>query len=255
MTAERTAIITGGGTGVGAATALRMADLGYRVVVNYSRSAAEAAQVVASCQARGAEAMAIQGSVAEDADCQRIAHESLARFGRIDVLVNSAGVTNFAGLSNWDALDAAEFQRIYAVNAVGAFQMVRACVAALRASKGSIVNVSSMAGVKGSGSSVPYLMSKGALNTLTLHLARQLAPEIRVNAVCPGLISSDWFAKGVGAEGAAKIEAHWRATAPLQEVSSPDDVAEAVVWFAHGARTTTGNLFHMDAGMNLGAKR
>jgi 3-oxoacyl-[acyl-carrier protein] reductase len=107
--------------------------------------------------------------------------------------VNNAGLSSFTGGENWDVLDATVFQRIFGVNVLGAFQMVRACLPHLKAARGAIVNVSSIAGALGIGSSVPYIASKGAVNSMTLHLARSLAPEIRVNAVCPGLITTRWF--------------------------------------------------------------
>jgi 3-oxoacyl-[acyl-carrier protein] reductase len=255
MTDRKVALITGAGTGVGAATALMLSQQGYDIVVNYSRSEKEAQDSATACQSAGAQTLVVQASVAEFSDCTRLAQAALARFGRIDVLVNNAGVTNFAGLSNWDALDMAEFQRIYAVNSVGTFQMVRACLEPLKAARGCVVNVSSMAGISGAGSSIPYIMSKGALNTLTLHLARQLAPEIRVNAVCPGFITSRWFSDGLGQASFEKIRATSEALAPLKTACSPEDVADAIVWMVTGARTLTGEILQLDAGMHLGHKR
>jgi 3-oxoacyl-[acyl-carrier protein] reductase len=251
MTDRKVALITGAGTGVGAATALMLAERGYNVLVNYSRSEAEAR----ASEAAAADTLLVQGDVAQDVDCVRLAEQAFGRWGRIDVLVNNAGISNFAGVSNWDAVDMDVFQRIYAVNTVGAFQMVRACAAHLKAAHGSVVNVSSMAGISGVGSSVPYIMSKGALNTLTLHLAKQLAPEVRVNAVCPGLITSRWFVDGVGQAAFEKIKATSEQLAPLQTASSPEDVAEAIVWLVTGARTVTGELLKVDAGVHLGPAR
>ena len=254
-TVRKVALITGAGTGVGAATALLLAQKGYNILVNYSRSETEARQSQAACQLAGADTVLVQGDVAQEADCIALAAAAIARWGRIDVLVNNAGISNFAGVANWDALDMAVFPRIYAVNTVGSFQMVKACVQALKATRGCVVNVSSMAGISGVGSSVPYIMSKGALNALTLHLAKQLAPEIRVNAVCPGLITSRWFVDGVGQANFEKIKATSEAMAPLQTASSPEDVADAIVWLVTGARTVTGDLLKVDAGVHLGARR
>jgi 3-oxoacyl-[acyl-carrier protein] reductase len=126
--------------------------------------------------------------------------------------VNNAGISTFSGGGNWDALDAAVFQRIFGVNVLGAFQMVRACLPHLKAARGAIVNVSSIAGALGIGSSLPYIASKGAVNSMTLHLARSLAPEIRVNAVCPGLITTRWFGDGVGQEAYESHQARVRAS-------------------------------------------
>ena len=146
----------------------------------------------------------------------------MARWGRLDALVNNAGTSVFGEAAKWDALDAEVFQRILGVNAIGTFQMVRAAVPHLKAAQGSIVNVSSVAGALGIGSSVPYVASKGAVNSMTLHLARALAPEIRVNAVCPGLITSRWFARGIGEAGLREDAASLRgrgAARPLQHAA------------------------------------
>ncbi len=255
MTERKVALITGSATGVGAATALLLARRGYNVLINYSKSEAEAKASQVACREAGADTLLMQGDVAQDADCRALAQTALARWGRIDALVNNAGVSTFTGAANWDALDAQTFQRILGVNAVGSFQMVRACAPHLKASgDGAIVNVSSIAGSLGIGSSVPYIMSKGAVNSMTLYLARALAPEIRVNAVCPGLITSRWFVDGIGQEGFEKVKATYEQTVPLARACTVDDVAEAVVWLVDGARTVTGELVLLDSGMHLGGK-
>ncbi|TAM43346.1 MAG: SDR family oxidoreductase [Burkholderiaceae bacterium] len=253
MTERKTALITGAATGVGAATALLLARRGYNVLINYSKSEAEAKASQAACIEAGADTLLVQGDVAQDADCKALAQAAMARWGRIDALVNNAGISTFTGAANWDALDARTFQRILGVNAVGSFQMVRACAPHLKASgDGAIVNVSSIAGSLGIGSSVPYIASKGAVNAMTLYLARALAPEIRVNAVCPGLITSRWFVDGIGQEGFEKVKATYEHTVPLARACTVDDVAEAVVWLVDGARTVTGELVLLDSGMHLG---
>ncbi len=181
--------------------ALGLARRGCGVAVNYSKSAKEAEEVADLVRAAGAPVVVAQGNVADDADCRRIAAAASGALGRIDILVNNAGTTKFAAHRDLDALSAEDFARIYAVNVIGAFQMVRACVEPLRAhGDGAVVNVSSIAGIEGLGSSVAYAASKGALNTMTLSLARALAPEIRVNAVCPGLVATPWFTESFGAE-------------------------------------------------------
>lgn len=255
MNSRKVAIVTGSGTGVGAATALMLAKRGYNLVINYSKSQAEAVQVQTACAAAGADTLLLQGDVSDDAACRAMAAATMARWGRVDALVNNAGVTSFAGTANWDAVDGDTFQRILGVNTVGTFQMVRACVAQLKASgDGAIVNVSSVAGALGVGSSVAYIASKGAVNALTLYLARALAPEIRVNAVCPGLITSRWFSDGIGQEAYEKVKANYETTMPLARACTPEDVAEAVVWLVCGARTVTGELVLLDSGMHLGGK-
>lgn len=252
MNERKVAIVTGSATGVGAATALALAGRGYAVLINYSKSEAEAKASLAACESAGAETLLMRGDVAEDADCKAMVHAVLERWGRVDALVNNAGVTSFAGATNWDAIDAQAFQRIVGVNALGTFQMIRACAPHLKAARGAIVNVSSIAGALGIGSSVAYIASKGAVNSMTLYFARALAPDVRVNAVCPGLITTRWFVDGVGQEGYEKIKATYESNAPLARASTPGDVAEAVVWLIDGARTVTGELVLLDSGVHLG---
>lgn len=253
MTSRPVALITGGGTGVGAATARQLARKGYDLLINYSRSAAEAEATAADCRAAGIDALVVQADVSRDADCRVLAGAALDRFGRLDALVNNAGVSVFGDAASWDALDAEVFQRILAVNTLGTFQMVRACMEMLKRQQGSIVNVSSVAGVLGVGSSMPYIASKGAINAMTLHLARALAPAVRVNAVCPGFITTRWFVEGVGQAGYDAGLQRYEAGVPLQRACSADDVAEAIVWLVDGAKTVTGELVLLDSGMHLGA--
>jgi 3-oxoacyl-[acyl-carrier protein] reductase len=252
-TARKVAIVTGSGTGVGAATALGLAQRGWDVVINYSRSEREARASEAACQAAGAATLLVRGDVAQDADCRALAQAALQRWQRIDALVNNAGVSVFGRDAAWEALDAQAFQRVLGVNTVGTFQMVRACVPHLKAARGAIVNVSSVAGSLGIGSSLPYIASKGALNAMTLHLARALAPEIRVNAVCPSLITSRWFVDALGQAAYDELRTRAEAASPLGRVSTPEDVADAIVWLVAGAPTVTGELIQLDGGLHLGS--
>ncbi len=252
MSERKAAIVTGSATGVGAATALMLASRGYDVLINYSKSVREAEAAQAACQAAGADTLLVAGDVADDAACRSMADAALARWGKLDALVNNAGITSFAGSANWEALDAATFHRILDVNVIGAFQMVRACVPHLKAAGGAIVNVSSVAGALGVGSSVAYIASKGAINALTLHLARALAPEVRVNAVCPGLITTRWFVDGIGEDNFQKLKSQYEQSTPLGRACTAEDVAEAVVWLVTSARTVTGELILLDSGMHLG---
>jgi 3-oxoacyl-[acyl-carrier protein] reductase len=255
MSTRKVALITGGGTGVGAATALLLARKGYDLLLDYSRSADEAEASAVACRAAGADALVMQGDVARDADCRALAQAAIDRWGRLDALVNNAGVSVFGKSADWEALDAEAFQRILGVNTVGTFQMVRACVASLRAAQGSIVNVSSVAGALGVGSSIPYIASKGAVNAMTLHLARSLAPAVRVNAVCPGFITTRWFVEGVGQEGYDAGLRTYEAGVPLQRACTAEDVAEAIAWLVDGAKTVTGELVLLDSGMHLAGVR
>jgi len=253
MSEAKVALVTGSATGVGAASALALAGRGYRVLINYSRSEDEARTTQDACRQAGADTLLVRGDVAEDADCRALAQAALQRWGRLDALVNNAGVTSFAGAGNWDALDAQTFQRIVGVNALGSFQMIRACAPHLKASGGVVVNVSSIAGALGIGSSVAYIASKGALNAMTLYFARALAPEVRVNAVCPGLIATRWFVDGIGQEGYEKLKASYEAMAPLGRACTAQDVADAVLWLIDGARCVTGETILLDGGVHLGA--
>ncbi|HTW84350.1 MAG TPA: glucose 1-dehydrogenase [Candidatus Sulfotelmatobacter sp.] len=253
MSSERAVyVVTGSAAGIGAACVRRLAAAGAAVVVNYTTSEAEARAVATACADAGGEALLVRADVSDDAACRSMADAALARWGRIDGLVNNAGTTVFASHRDLDALDAAAFQRLYAVNVVGTYQMTRAVVPALRARHGAVVNVSSMAGLTGEGSSIAYAASKGALNTLTLSLARALAPEIRVNAVCPGLVETRWTAAALGPEAAARRVAAWEAAAPLGRILTPDDVADAVCWLLLRAPATTGEILQVDGGFHLG---
>ena len=252
MNQRKSAIVTGSATGVGAASALLLAKRGYNVLINYSKSEQEAKASEAACRAAGADTLLLQGDVADDAACRALAQAAMERWQRIDALVNNAGVTTFKGGGRWDAMDAEVFQHIMGVNVLGTFQMVRACAPHLQAVRGAIVNVSSIAGALGIGSSVPYIASKGAVNAMTLHFARTLAPQVRVNAVCPGLITTRWFTDGMGQLAYQKIKANYEQTTPLQTAASAEDVADAVVWLIDGARTTTGELLMLDGGRHLG---
>lgn len=251
---RRAALLTGSATGVGAATALQLAHRGWDVVVNYSRSAEESQASAAACRAAGADVLVQQADVSDDAQCRALVDATVQRWGRLDALVNNAGTSVFGDAARWDAIDGAVFQKLMAVNVAGPFQMVRAAQAHLREAKGCVVNVSSMAGVSGVGSSLPYVASKGALNTMTLALARSLAPDIRVNAVCPGLITSRWFVKGMGQDGFERVKQGYEKEVPLETSCTPEDVAEAIVWLVEGARTVTGELLMLDSGSHLGRR-
>lgn len=247
-------IVTGSATGIGAACVTELARRGCRTVINYTKSETEAKETARACEQAGAEALLVRANVADDADCRRMADAALAKWGRIDALVNNAGTTKVAfNHADLNALQAEDFQNIYAVNVVGAFQMIRAVGPTMRKQgKGAVVNVSSIAAVMGIGTSVAYAASKGALNTMTLSLARVLGPEIRVNAVCPGFVETRWLAGALGDryEGA---KARTVGNAPLQKVCTPDDVAHTIVWLLEGAELVTGEFIIVDGGAHLGA--
>jgi len=250
----KVAIVTGSATGVGAEVARQLAERGCNVVINYTRSEAEAKASQAACAALGVETLMVQADVSVDADCRRMAQAALDKWGRIDVLVNNAGTSKFVPHHDLEGLTAEDFQRIYAVNVIGPYQMTRAVAPAMqKQGAGSVVNVSSLAGVRGVGSSIAYAASKGALNNMTLSLARALGPEIRVNTVCPGFIDTRWLRTGLGDETFEKLRASVAKANPLKAASTPAEVAEPIVYFALSARHTTGETLLVDAGAHLGA--
>ena len=248
-------VVTGASTGLGRSIAVQSAERGAKaVVVNFASSAAEAEETARRVKAAGAEAVVVQGDVAKDDDCRKIA-AAAQPFGRIDALFNNAGNTRFASHADLDALSGQDFLDLYGVNVVGPYQMVRACRALLEAAPqpGAVVMTASIAGVVGIGSSIAYAASKGALTTMTLSLARALAPKIRVNAVCPGFIDTPWFGKGLGEAAADRIRANAAANTPMKVASSPDDIAAATVFLgSRASRHVTGETLLVDAGSHLG---
>jgi 3-oxoacyl-[acyl-carrier protein] reductase len=246
--AGMTAVVTGGATGIGAAVVRRLAARGVRCVVNYAHSHDEAEALAGEVGG-----IAVRADVAEDGDCRALAAAALDAFGRIDLLVNNAGTTKFANHEDLDALSAEDFLDIYRLNTVGPFQPIRACAPAMRAGPASaVVNVASVAGVFGNGSSVAYAASKGALITMTKSLARVLAPAIRVNAVAPGYVGTGWFEKRLGAEGFARLDAHIAASTPMAMAAKADDIAGPIVMLLDPAsRVMTGETMLLDAGAHL----
>jgi len=252
------AIVTGSASGLGAATAEILARSGARLVINYSSSQKEAEATADICRKAGAaEVLVAQGDVSKDEDCRKIV-AAASGWGRLDILVNNAGTTKHVAHADLDGLSAEDFQRVYGVNTIGPFQMVRAARSLLEAGAkasgrpSAVVNVSSVAGISGVGSSIAYAASKGALNTMTLSLSRALAPLIRVNTVCPGYIDTPWFTKGRGEAGAKQVRDSVVAKVPLKVASSAEDIAQLVCFLAMPASSNmTGEVVRMDAGMHL----
>ena len=194
----KVAIVTGGGTGVGRATAQLLARRGCSVVINYSRSKSDAEGTALIVEREGAAALVVPANIAEDADCRRLIKSAVDRFGGIDILINNAGTTRFIDHDDLDAVMRDDWKDIFAVNVLGVFQCVRAARSHLASREGQVVNVASIAGLTGQGSSIPYCASKAAVINMTQSLARGLAPHIRVNAVAPGFITGRWLEQGLG---------------------------------------------------------
>lgn len=249
---RRVCVVSGSSSGIGAATVLRYAREGWDVVVNCAHRIEPAQAVADACRALGVSALVVRADVASDADCRRLAAEVEAAFGRVDVLVNSAGTTKFVAAKDLDGLQAEDFQRIYAVNVIGPWQMTRALLPLLQRQPGSgVVNISSIAATMGVGSSIAYMASKGALNAMTVGLARALGPQVRVNAIAPGMVDSPWLKQGLGAERYAATAVGYRARATLDALILPEDVADAAWWLGAGAAKTTGEVILLDAGLRL----
>ncbi len=249
---KKVAIITGSSSGVGAATARLLSTMGYNVVINYAHNEDAAIKVAQECKDMGAETLVCKANVAEDGDCRTMVERTLATWGRLDVLVNNAGTTRFVPHHQLAGLEKDDFFQLYGVNVVGPYQMTRAAESALRASGcASIVNIASVAGVRGIGSSIAYAASKGALMTMTKSLARVLGPEIRVNAICPGFIQGEWLEEGLGKEAYKKVKESLEATAPLKLTCTAESVAESIVQFVEGHSTATGQYLLLDGGHYL----
>jgi len=249
MMFKRVVIVTGGSSGIGAATVHEMSVRGWRVVVNYSKDIEKADLVVDACINAGGEAIAVKADVADDMHCQALIKTTIDTWGRIDALVNNAGTTKFVDHANLDGLSAEDFQRIYAVNVIGPFQMCRAASPALKEAKGAIVNVSSLASRKATGSSIAYAASKAALNTVSMSLARTLAPEVRVNVLAPGMVDTPWRL-GEGIVAGAMREQYAKIS-PLKALSSPEDQAAAIAWLIEDAKMITGQILYVDGGMHI----
>ncbi|MBE7636844.1 glucose 1-dehydrogenase [Sneathiella sp. P13V-1] len=252
MSDKKVAIVTGSATGTGAAIAIALAEKGYNVLINYTKSKSEAEETAKTAADKGADVVLFQGDVSKDEDCRAMVEAAVQKWGRIDALINNAGRTKFVPHGDLDGLDAQDFQDIYAVNTIGPFQMTRACAPHLKASgAGRVVMISSVAGTHGHGSSLAYVASKGGLNSMTKGLARALGPEITVNAICPGMIETRWLREGWGEENYEQNRQAMMRKVPLATVSQPEDIADAVLWFVLGTAPVTGELLMVDGGMHL----
>ncbi len=239
------ALVTGAATGIGRAVALRLAREGVAVAVNYSRSEAEARETLAGVEAAGARGLLCKANVGDDAAVRDMVGRACAELGGLDVLVNNAGTTRFIDHADLEAVTNETWDEILGVNLKGTFYACRAALPALKERGGSIVNVTSVAGIGGQGSSIPYAASKAALNCMTKSLARVAAPRVRVNAVAPGPVLTRWLAPYP-----QTVERILSVT-PMRRAATPDDIADAVVFLARGTSLMTGQVVVVDGGLSM----
>jgi 3-oxoacyl-[acyl-carrier protein] reductase len=242
---RKVALVTGAATGIGRAVAIRFAARGLAVAINYSRSEDDAGQTLAEVQRHGVPAILCRANVADDAAVRAMVKRCRDELGGLDVLVNNAGTTHFIDHADLEGVTNEVWDDIFSVNVRGAFQCCRAAAELLRQRGGAIVNVTSIAGLQGHGSSIPYAASKAALNTMTKSLARVLAPQVRVNAVAPGPVRTRWLA---GRED--RIERDVKIT-PLKRAAEPDDIADAIEFLALGTTLVTGQVMVVDGGRTM----
>ena len=251
---EKVAIVTGSATGVGAATAVLLAEKGCNVVINYTRSKEEAMATAQLVEQHNVECIVFQADVSNDDECKSMVEAAIKKWGKIDYLVNNAGKTKFNPFENLEGLSGEDFLDIYSVNVVGPYQMIKAVVPYMKKQGGgAIVNDSSLAGINGVGSSIAYVTSKAALNIMTKSLAHVLGPEIRINAVAPGPIQTRWLKGGMGDEAYSALIEQAENELPLKQVATAEDVAETLVWFLEGAKLITGEVLIVDSGAHLGS--
>jgi NAD(P)-dependent dehydrogenase (short-subunit alcohol dehydrogenase family) len=248
----RVAIVTGGGTGIGRAVSLRLAKAGARaVVVNYSRSEKDARTTAGELVLLGSDALVHKADVSDDSAVAEMIAAVKDRYGRLDVLINNAGTTRFIAHPDLDALTEEVWNDILGVNLKGTFYCCRAAAPELRRAGGAIVNIASIAGHRGTGSSIVYAVSKAGVLQLTRALAIALAPDVRVNSVSPGLVSTRWFRQRFGEEAAGAQEESLAATTPLGAIANADHVAQAVMSFVEND-ILTGQDMIVDGGKNIG---
>ncbi|MFE4120619.1 SDR family NAD(P)-dependent oxidoreductase [Priestia sp. YIM B13486] len=238
-------IITGGGTGIGKATALKLADMGAKLVINYSNSETEAKKVVEEIAEKGGIAFAFKANVANEQEVNAMIHQTITQFGRLDGLVNNASITAQIPMNDLESATDDIWNSLYDVNVKGMFHCVKAAVPHMKKQKsGAIVNVGSVAGTTGIGSSIPYAATKAAIHTMTKSLAIALAPHIRVNCISPGAVDTRWWS-----DNEDKMY-QLAGNLPLQRISSPEDIADAIL-FQLKQESVTGQVFTIDNGQTL----
>lgn len=242
---NKVALVTGGGTGIGRATSLALAERGVIVAVNYSRSKTDAEETVQMIQNAGGRACAVQADVSQDMEVRNMVDAIVQQYGTVDLLINNASITQHIPLDDLESATEEVWDELYDVNVKGMFFCARAVAPFMKKSKaGAIVNVGSIAGQTGSGSSLPYAVSKAAVHGLTKSLARALAPDIRVNCVAPGAVATRWW---------SGREEQMMRLAPnllLQQISTPEDIAACICALLE-QEAMTGQILTVDSGQTL----
>ncbi|HBW34321.1 SDR family NAD(P)-dependent oxidoreductase [Desulfosporosinus sp. BICA1-9] len=242
MLNDKTALITGGGTGIGKAIALKLAQSGVNIAINYSRSEQEALKTSQEIKDLGVRCLIYKADVARDAEIRAMISQVTLDFGKLDILVNNAGTTHFVDHSDLEGMKEEYWDDILGVNVKGLFFCCRAASAELKKSRGCIVNITSIAGLTGLGSSIAYSASKAAAISVTKSLARVLAPEVRVNGVAPGIVQTRWV------EGKEEHISRLAAGTPLGRIADPEDIAEVVYSLVAHAGFMTGQTVVVDGG-------
>jgi 3-oxoacyl-[acyl-carrier protein] reductase len=244
-TPRKVALVTGSATGIGRAVALRFAKEGLAVAVNYSRSETEARETLDEVQKLGVPALLCKANVADEDAVNAMVERCAQELGGLNVLVNNAGTTRFIEHTNLDAVTADVWDEILGVNLKGTFFCSRAGLPHLQKNGGSIVNITSVAGLQGHGSSIPYAASKAAVNCMTKSLARAFGPRVRVNAVAPGPVLTRWLTDHMD-QVALSLS-----TTPMGRAAIPEDIADAVCFLALGTNLMTGQVVVVDGGRTM----
>jgi len=244
---RRVALITGAATGIGRATAVALAAAGFDIAINYSRSEAAARETAKSAEDKGAKTLLFRADVSDDPLVRKMLSAVEEQFGRLDALVNNAGTTTEIKPQDFDSLTAEEWDRVFAVNVRGVFQVTRASVPMLKKAGGSIVNTASIVGLRPGPQPLPYAASKAAVVSLTKLLALNLGPEIRVNAVAPGWMEGDWMVRMLK-NRYDDLMARRAKNTPLRRCVSAEDVAEVIVNLITSNRLVNGEVVVVDGG-------
>jgi 3-oxoacyl-[acyl-carrier protein] reductase len=244
---RKAALVTGASTGIGRATAVALAQSGFDVAINYSRNEDAARQTAELAQAQGARTLLAGCDVSDDAGVRKMLASVEGEFGRLDALVNNAGTTSSVAPKDFEALTAEEWDRVFAVNVRGVFQVTRAAAPMLKKTHGSIVNTASIVGLRPGPQPLPYSSSKAAVINLTRLLALNLAPEIRVNAVAPGWMEGDWMERMLKDKYQDLMNRRAKHT-PLGRCATAEDVAEVIVNLLVSNRFVNGEVIVIDGG-------